>query len=98
MKVAKEFKCNASLDDDLRAWVQSTLKELDVLRNGPLTATVLNGNLMNSISMEHQHICIARDWVVAAHIGMVKLDLKSQGFEQRLNKLEFQPFLEIRIY
>ena len=72
MKVAKEFKCNASLDDDLRAWVQSMLKELDVLRNGPLTATVLNGNLMNSISMEHQHIRMARDWVVAAHTGMVK--------------------------
>jgi hypothetical protein len=98
VKVAKEFERNASLDGDLRAWVQSTSKELDVLRNGPLAVAVLNGDLVNSIRMEHQHIRMARNRVVAVHTGVVKLDLKSQGFERRLNKPGSRPFLEIRIH
>ena len=51
-----------------------------MLRNGPLTVTVLNCDLVNSIRMENQHICVARYRLLAVHTGMVKLDLKSQGF------------------
>jgi hypothetical protein len=80
VKVVKEFECSANFDRDLRTWIQSAPKELDMLRNGLLTATVLNCDLVNSIRMENQHIHMARNWVVAVHTGMVKLDLKSQGY------------------
>lgn len=80
MQVVKEFERSTGFDRDLRTWVQSAPKELDMLRNGPLTVTVLNGDLVNSIRMENQHIRVARGWVVAAHTGVVKLDLKSQSF------------------
>ena len=81
MKVAKEFECNAGLDSDLRARVQSASKQLDVLRNRPLTIAVLNCNLMDSICMENQHIDVAWNRIPAVHAGMVKLYLKSQSFE-----------------
>ena len=80
MKVVKKFESRAGFDGDLRTWVKSAPKELNMLRNGPLTVTVLNCNLVYSIRMEGQHIRMARGRVLAAHTGMVELDLKSQGF------------------
>ena len=80
MKVVKKFESRAGFDGDLRTWVKFAPKELDMLRNGPLTATVLNCNLVYSIRMEDQHIRVARNRVLAAHTGVVELDLKSQGF------------------
>jgi len=79
--VAKEFECNTGLDNDLRAWVQSALKQLDVLRNHLLTTAILNCDLMDSVCMENRHIDVAWNQVIAAHTGMVKLYLKSQSFE-----------------
>ena len=81
MKVAKEFECNAGLDSDLRAWVQSASKQLDVLRNRPLTIAILNCDLVDSVCMENQHVNVAWNQVPAAHAGMVNLYLKSQSFE-----------------
>ena len=77
MKVVKKFESRAGFDGDLRTWVKSAL---NMLRNGPLTVTVLNCNLVYSIRMEDQHIRMARGRVLAAHTGVVELDLKSQGF------------------
>lgn len=95
--MVEEFKCNAGLDSNLRTWVQPVLKELDVLRNGPLIAAVLNCDLVNSIHIENQHTHMARNWVVAVHAGMVKLDFKSQSLEGGLYKLGSRPFLETMV-
>ena len=53
--MAKEFECSAGFDSELRAWVQSASKELDVRRKRPLTTAILNGDLMNAVGMENQH-------------------------------------------
>ena len=81
MKVAKEFECNAGLDSNLRARVQSASKQLDVLRNRSLTIAILNCDLVDSVCVENQHIDVAWNRVPAAHAGMVKLYPKSQSFE-----------------
>ena len=86
MKVAEEFECNTGLDGNLRTWVPSASKELDVLRNGPLTVAVLNCNLVDSIHMENQHTCITSNRIIAAHACVVKLDFKSQSLKGGLNK------------
>ena len=78
--MVKKFESRAGFDGDLRTWVKSAPKELDMLRNGPFTIIVLNCDLMYSIHMEDQHIRVARNRVLAVHTSMVELDLKSQGF------------------
>ena len=98
MKVAEEFKRNTGLDSNLRTWVPSASKELDVLRNGPLTVAVLNCDLVDSICMENQHTRMARNRVITAHAGVVKLDFKSQSLEGGLNKPGSQPFLESKVH
>jgi len=97
VKVAEEFKRNAGLDGNLRTWIQSASEELDVLRDGPLTAAVLNCDLVDSIRMENQHTRMARNRVIAAHASVVKLDFQSQSLEGGLDKVSFRPFLETTV-
>ena len=98
MKVAEEFERNTGLDGNLRTWVPPASKELNVLRNGPLTVAVLNCNLVDSIRMKNQHTRMARNRVIAAHAGVVKLDFKSQSLEGGLNKPGSRPFLETKVH
>ena len=98
MKVVEEFECNTGLDGNLRTWVPSASKELDVLRNGPLTVAVLNCDLVDSIRMENQHTRMASNRIIAAHACVVKLDFKSQSLKGGLNKPGSRPFLETKVH
>ena len=98
MKVAEEFERNTGLDGNLRTWVPSASKELDVLRNGPLTVAVLNCDLVDSIRMENQHTRMASNRIIAAHACVVKLDFKSQSLKGGLNKPGSRPFLETKVH
>jgi len=44
-------KHHTGFDCELECWIETMMQELDILRNGTVTAAVLNSNVMNPICM-----------------------------------------------
>ena len=54
--MAEKLKGSAIFDVQLGTGIQASSKQLKMLRYGAIAATVLDGNLMNSVCVKDQHL------------------------------------------
>ena len=91
--MAQKIKSGARFHHNLRGRVQTAPKELEVLGYELCAATVLNGNVVNTIRMEYKHAGVAGYGFWAEHTGMVELQLESQRLQGYLHESFADPFL-----
>ena len=89
----KELEGRASFDIDLRCRIQSSSKQLDMLRDGSRAIAKINRYLVETVNVHYDHVAMAWRWVFAVHTAMVELDSEAHRFQRHLRKLHAVPFL-----
>jgi hypothetical protein len=77
----EKFERGTRFDGTLRRRIKPPPEKLVMVRYGPCTAAVLDGNIVDSVGMQDKHARVAGDRALAEHAAMVELNLQAQRFE-----------------